>query len=169
MEDPSFLSHRGILTASLKVALEQNMAKGYFFRGGSTITQQLAKNLWLKRHKTVGRKVEEAFLTMALESCLTKTEILELYLNVVELGPDVYGIGPALKHYFNKGPGEMSLDEAYYLAGLLPRPQGAKPPYEGGLEQARKRMARLAANGLLDEDLVPTTENKYDISDWKTD
>jgi hypothetical protein len=72
MEDPSFLSHRGILTASLKVALEQNMAKGYFFRGGSTITQQLAKNLWLKRHKTVGRKVEEAFLTMALESCLTR-------------------------------------------------------------------------------------------------
>lgn len=169
MEDPSFLSHRGILTASLKVALEQNIEKGYFFRGGSTITQQLAKNLWLKRHKTIGRKVEEAFLTIALESCLSKDEILELYLNVVEMGPDLYGIGPAIKQYFGKTPKEITLPETYYLAGLLPNPKGAPPPDQGGLEKAKRLMEKLVANGFIDEDLVPSDEKDLDTSGWQTE
>lgn len=169
MEDPSFLSHRGILTSSLKVALEQNIEKGYFFRGGSTITQQLAKNLWLKRHKTVGRKVEEAFLTIALESCLSKDEILELYLNVVEMAPDVYGIGPAIKHYFDKKPSEINMSETYYLASLLPNPKGAPPPQQGGLEKARRLMEKLADNGYIDEDLIPPDEKDLDTRGWQTE
>jgi len=167
MEDPSFLYHRGILTASLKAALEQNMEKGYFFRGGSTITQQLAKNLWLKRHKTIGRKVEEALLTIALETCLNKNEILETYLNVVELGPDLYGIGPAIKQYFDKDPENLSLDEAYYLASLLPHPKKALPPYKGGIRRARRLMESLAKRGLISEDLVPIKETEYDLSGWE--
>lgn len=167
MEDPSFLSHKGILTASLKVALEQNLEKGYFFRGGSTITQQLAKNLWLKRHKTVGRKIEEAFLTIALESCLSKNEILELYLNVVEMGPNLYGIGPAIKHYFDKDPSEIQIAETYYLASLLPNPKKAPPPDQGGLEKAKRLMGRLADNGLIDRDLIPPDEEDLDTRGWQ--
>lgn len=167
MEDPGFLGHKGILPASLKVALEQNLDRGRFYRGGSTITQQLAKNLWLKRHKTIGRKVEEAFLTIALESCLTKDQILELYFNVIEYGPNLYGIGPATQTYFDKPVERLTLQEAYFLAALLRNPKAALKPDQGGLAQARYLMASLAKNGMLAEELVPPSDD-LDTSGWET-
>lgn len=165
LEDPAFLGHRGIISLALQNSLSDNLKLGKFFRGGSTITQQLAKNLWLNRHKTISRKVYEAFLAMELESCLTKEEILELYVNVVEFGPNLYGIGPATKHYFNKTVRELTPDEGFYLASLLPHPSKTLPPDHGGIEAARRLMQRLVAGGKLDDIFA---EEDVPTPDWKT-
>lgn len=168
LEDPSFLRHKGVLVPSLRVALEQNLEKGEFFRGGSTITQQLAKNLWLKRHKTLGRKAEEALLTWALESCLSKEAILELYLNVVEFGPDTYGVGPGTKYRFGKKTSELLPLESFYLANSLPNPRTHLAPDKGGLKQAERVMASLAKRGLLSQHML-LQQNPPDATGWDSD
>ena len=155
LEDPGFLSHKGIIVQALQNSLTDNLKLGKFFRGGSTITQQLAKNLWLRRHKTLSRKVYETLLAIALESCLSKEDILELYLNVVEFGPNLYGIGPAAKHYFSKEVGDLLPEEAFYLAALLPRPSKAVPPNQGGLDAARRLMKQLVNSGFLPDAYLP--------------
>lgn len=150
LEDPGFHSHNGILPEALQNSFVANIKTGKFTRGGSTITMQLAKNLWLTRDKTITRKVEEALLTVALESCLTKEQILELYLNVIEFAPNTYGIGNASKHYFGKNVSELTQSESFYLAALLPNPKrGVKNP---GLEYTQKLMDKLKSSGfVLDE------------------
>lgn len=150
LEDPSFHSHNGILPEALQNSFVANIKTGKFMRGGSTITMQLAKNLWLTRDKTITRKVEEALLTVALESCLTKDQILELYLNVIEFGPNIYGIGKASKYYFGKYVSELTQAESFYLASLLPNPRrGVQNP---GLEYTQKLMGKLKSSGfVLDE------------------
>ena len=166
LEDPGFLNHRGIIVQALQNSLTDNLRLGEFFRGGSTITQQLAKNLWLRRHKTISRKVYEALLALALESCLSKEAILELYLNVVEFGPDLYGIGPASKHYFDKEVGDLLPEEAFYLAALLPHPSRAVPPNQGGLEASRKLMKMLITSGFLPDSYL--LDAQADSSEWQT-
>lgn len=163
LEDPGFPSHRGIIPQALLNSFTDNLRLGEFFRGGSTITQQLAKNLWLRRHKTLNRKVYEAFLAMALESCLSKDEILELYLNVVEFGPDLYGIGSASQHYFKKDVADLSVEEAFYLARILPNPRKVLPPDQGGLESAKKLMKNLVDSGFLNETYLQVTP---DTTGW---
>ncbi len=170
LEDPGFYYHRGIHVQALENSLKMNLATGKFVRGGSTISMQLAKNLWLRRHKTVGRKAYEALLTVALESCLSKAQILELYMNVVEYGPDLYGIGPATQHYFHKPAEQLELDEAFYLASLLPHPKRAVPPNAGGLEHVHNLMQALANSGFISEHLVPVKdEGQLDTSGWEVD
>jgi hypothetical protein len=122
-EDGRFLRHDGFDDEAIKNSLRENLRAKKFVRGASTISMQLAKNLYLRRDKSVSRKLQEAFLTMYLEQELTKEQILELYLNVVEFAPDVYGIGPAAAHYFNSSPGRLSLGQSLYLASVLPNPK----------------------------------------------
>jgi hypothetical protein len=168
LEDPGFYAHDGILPEALENSLKVNLAKGEFVKGGSTITMQLAKNLWLKRHKTIGRKAYEALLTVALESCLGKAQILEWYMNVVEYGPDLYGIGAASKHYFHKPAEQLEVDEAFYLASLLPHPKDAVPPDQGGLDKVHRLMQMLANSGIITEYLVPLKEGEVlDTRDWE--
>lgn len=167
MEDPGFDHHRGIIVQALQNSLVDNLKLGKFFRGGSTISMQLAKNLWLKRHKTVGRKAQEALLTLALESCLTKAEILQLYLNVVEFGPNLYGIGPAAKRYFDKEAAKLEADEAFYLASIMPAPRKAVPPGSGGLARTRALMATLASRGFISDQLIPLED--MDSEGWQTE
>ncbi len=169
LEDPGFMGHRGIIPQALENSFKDNLKLGRFFRGGSTISMQLAKNLWLKRHKTIGRKAQEAFLTIVLESCLSKTEILELYTNVVEFGPNLYGIGPATKAYFDKEPGELEPEEAFYLASILPHPRKAIPPASGGLKRIQGLMRVLAARGFISEALIPVREDEVDSAGWETE
>jgi len=168
MEDPGFHHHHGLHVKALENSLKANLEKGSFVKGGSTITMQLAKNLWLRRHKTINRKAQEAFLALILESCLSKAQIMELYVNVVEYGPNLYGLGPASKHYFHKHPANLTPDEAFYLAGLLPNPRKALPPYSGGLLRAQRRMKRLATSGYIQEHLAVDDETLADTetSDW---
>jgi monofunctional biosynthetic peptidoglycan transglycosylase len=122
-EDARFFSHRGFDAQSIQSSIKDNLREGRFVRGGSTVSMQLAKNLFLEREKTLSRKLQEAVLTLLLEQSLKKEEILELYLNIVEFGPGIYGIGPAAAHYFRSRPRDLSLGQALYLASILPNPK----------------------------------------------
>jgi hypothetical protein len=122
-EDGAFHRHHGFDEEAIRNSIRENLRKGRFVRGASTISMQLAKNLYLDRTKNVARKLQEAVLTMYLEQELTKDQILELYLNVVELGPMVYGVGPAARHYFSTSPVDLSLGQALYMASVLPNPK----------------------------------------------
>lgn len=169
LEDPGFLGHRGIIAQALENSLKDNLKLGRFFRGGSTITMQLAKNLWLRRHKTIGRKVQEAMLTLALESCLSKSQILEMYTNVVEFGPNLYGIGPAAHRYFSEPAESLEIDQAFYLASILPHPRKAIPPESGGLKRVHGLMKVLADRGFISEEMVPIQDGEVDSSGWDTE
>lgn len=155
-EDPAFMSHRGILLQAIENSMEQNITAGKFVRGGSTISMQLAKNLWLAREKTISRKVQEAVLTTYLEQSLTKAQMLELYLNIVEFGPNLYGIGPASRKYFAKDPSTLTLSQSLFLASLLPSPKSAgyeegKQVSSGRLGFLRKVMKMMLDRGTINE------------------
>lgn len=122
-EDSSFWQHNGFDFGELQKSLETNLKKGRYARGGSTITQQLAKNLFLTKEKTMTRKGLEAVITLRLERVLTKKEILERYLNVVQFGKDLYGVKAAAQFYFQKSPSQLDVVESAFLAFLLPSPE----------------------------------------------
>ena len=128
-EDANFYRHGGIDVKAIKKAIEYDLEKKSFARGASTITQQVVKNLFLTREKTLTRKLEEIILAKRMEHKLTKGRILELYLNVVELGPMVYGIGHGSQYYFGKRADELTPRECAFLAAMLPGPQVAYNPY----------------------------------------
>jgi hypothetical protein len=159
MEDKAFPTHHGFVPAALENSLKADVEKGRFIRGGSTISMQLAKNVFLTRSKTIGRKVQEAFLTMALESCLSKDQIMELYLNVVQYGPNLYGIGNATQTYFHKKPSELTAQEAFYLAMLLPHPSKAPPPNDATMKRVASLMRTLVNRGSLDPDVLTMTQD----------
>src|SRR5690606_2444546 len=141
-EDAGFWNHRGFDSGAIESAIRRNVSSGKFTRGASTISMQLAKNLYLERDKYVARKVQEALLTMLLEQELRKHQILELYFNVIEYGPGVYGIRQAAKHYFNSMPGELSLAQCFFLASLLPNPKAKYFDEQGELSANRARLVR---------------------------
>ncbi|HMR76270.1 MAG TPA: biosynthetic peptidoglycan transglycosylase [Polyangiaceae bacterium] len=122
-EDGRFYAHGGFDQEAIRNSIRENLKAGRFLRGASTISMQLAKNLYLPRDKTLSRKLQEAVLTQLLEQQLTKDEIMELYLNVIEFGPGIYGIGAAAAHYFNAAPHQLSLGQSLYLASVLPSPK----------------------------------------------
>lgn len=122
-EDGAFYTHKGIDWFEMRESFERNWERGGFARGGSTITQQLAKNVYLSGEKSILRKVREVIIAVQIEATLTKDEILEKYLNVVEFGPKLYGVKNAARHYFGKTPGDLTVAESAFLAFLLPNPQ----------------------------------------------
>jgi hypothetical protein len=121
-EDTGFYGHRGIDLRELPVALLTNWSRGGAARGASTITQQLAKNLFLSRDKQLGRKLQELAITFLLESALGKDRILEIYLNIIEWGPDLHGLRPAARRYFGREPGELTPAEMAFLVAIIPGP-----------------------------------------------
>ncbi|MBC7532855.1 MAG: transglycosylase domain-containing protein [Oligoflexus sp.] len=121
-EDAKFWRHDGILIPSLVAALQANLKAGHVVFGGSTITMQLAKNLFLDRDRVISRKIQEIAIAWVLEQNLSKAEILELYANVVEFAPETYGIGKAAALYFKKPVNEMTTAESLFLASILPSP-----------------------------------------------
>lgn len=121
-EDDKFYQHEGFDWEEINESFEKNIDKGKILRGGSTITQQLAKNLFLKPTRNPFRKIREALIAIKLEKELSKNRILEIYLNVIEWGTNIYGIGQASRHYFNKTPHTLSVAEAIRLASVLPNP-----------------------------------------------
>jgi len=122
-EDSSFWQHGGFDWQSIKENYELNKKLGKYKRGGSTITQQLAKNMFLTSEKTLTRKGLEALITLKIERALSKKEILERYLNVIEFGNGVYGIKAAAQHYFRKSPRDLTIVESSFLAMVLPNPK----------------------------------------------
>jgi monofunctional biosynthetic peptidoglycan transglycosylase len=121
-EDANFYRHHGIDWEAAWEALERNVEERRLYRGGSTITQQLAKNLYLDPEKTLWRKFTEALIALRMERRLKKARILELYLNVVEWGRGIYGADAAARHYFNTLAAELTIQEAAWLAAILPSP-----------------------------------------------
>ncbi len=142
-EDGRFHRHRGFDHEAIVNSIQQNIEARRFVRGASTISMQLAKNLYLPRTKTLSRKLQEAILTLYLEQELTKRELMELYLNVIEYGPMVYGIGPAAKHYFNSHPARLSLSQSMYLASILRNPKQQFFGAGGAVTESHMRMLRL--------------------------
>ena len=121
-EDGAFYKHHGFNHNAIKNSVAANLKARRFVRGASTITMQLAKNLFLLREKTLSRKIEEVILTDYLEQAFRKDDMMELYLNVIEFGPDVYGVTRAAEHYFGRKPEELNLPECFFLASLMPSP-----------------------------------------------
>jgi len=144
-EDVNFFSHRGFDTGEIREALSKALGEGELPRGASTISQQLARNLWLSPSRDPLRKLREAVLTWQLERTLGKRRILELYLNVLEFGPGVWGVESASRRYFGKPAAEVSDDEAALLAASLPKPSTWHPgstskAYRRHAEAVRRRM-----------------------------
>jgi len=121
-EDAKFVYHHGFDWDGIRVALEKNDKKGHVVAGGSTISQQLAKNLFLTNQRSYVRKGEEAIITWMMEHMWSKKRILEVYLNVIEFGRGVYGVEEASHYYFDKHASELNAAEAAKLAGLVPNP-----------------------------------------------
>ena len=126
-EDGNFYAHEGVDYEAMREAIVVDIQRGKFVRGGSTITQQLAKNLYLTREKTIVRKIKEIILARRIDDTISKRRILELYLNVVELGPMVYGVGHAADYYFGKPPSALTVRECAFLASMLPGPRIYNP------------------------------------------
>jgi penicillin-binding protein 1A len=146
-EDAGFWGHPGIDVAEIPVAWATNAERGRAAFGASTITQQLAKNLFLQREKTYTRKLQEAALALMLDAALPKQRILEIYLNVIEWGPGVYGLGNASRHYFGKAPAELSPKEIAFLVCLIPSPVRYHQAHAAG--HAGPGMERLMDNLLV--------------------
>jgi monofunctional biosynthetic peptidoglycan transglycosylase len=153
-EDANFYKHEGFDVKAIKNAIKYDLEKKSLKRGASTITQQTAKNLFLSREKTITRKLKEIYLAYRMEQELTKGRIIELYLNVVELGPMVYGIGHGAQYYFGKPASALSPRECAFLAAMLPGPRVAYNPYKN-LGKVLKRsdmiLRLLRQKGVLGE------------------
>ena len=122
-EDAKFAEHQGFDWEGIELAFKKNIKQGKLVAGGSTITQQLAKNLFLTSKRSLFRKFQEAIITVMLESMLSKQRIYEIYLNVIEWGNGVFGAEAAAKHYFNKGAHSLSTMQAAKLAVMVPNPR----------------------------------------------
>lgn len=157
-EDPSFFYHKGFEMEAFKNAIAKNYKTKKFKVGGSTISMQLVKNLFLSRKKTLSRKIEEAMIVWLIENqrISSKQRMFEVYVNMIEWGPNVYGLGEAADFYFGKSPSQLSLPECLYLATLIPRPKqyrsffdtyGELRPY--AVKHSQYIANKMAARGLL--------------------
>ena len=149
-EDFNFFTHHGFDLGEMKSALKEAWEEKEMPRGASTITQQMVKNLWLSPSRNPLRKIKEAILTRQTERTLSKKRILEIYLNVVEFGPGIYGAEAAAQHYFKKRASQLSSGEAAQLAAALPYPKRWHPGCSS------RNYARR----------VELLEHKMDRADW---
>jgi len=151
-EDARFYTHPGIDLEALKFAMETNLQRREYALGGSTITQQLAKNLYLKSRKSLFRKFAEIIIAYKMDRTLSKRRILELYLNIAEFGPALFGAEAASRYYFGIPAAALNVDQATRLAALLPSPR-KHSPHDGTkfTETRRKRLLRwLMQTGYID-------------------
>ncbi len=126
-EDAGFYQHQGVDFTELRAAMKKSWQKGKLVRGASTITQQLAKNLYLSTDKSIIRKIKEYLIARRLESQLSKNRIFDLYLNVIEFGPGIFGIQAAAQNFFNKDVGKLDLEEMVRLTAVIPKPLKETP------------------------------------------
>jgi monofunctional biosynthetic peptidoglycan transglycosylase len=156
-EDAKFYQHDGFDWDQIQGSLETDLERGEYTRGGSTITMQLARNLFLWRGKSIVRKALEVYLTWRLEHTLPKKRILELYLNLAEWGPGVYGIGEASRHYYRKPPSALTLGESAMLAAILPSPLRWNPQRAPHVAMRRQQelLARLRKENVVEELSTP--------------
>jgi hypothetical protein len=156
-EDAGFFRHHGFIPSMFEKALARNLKRGGFRLGASTISMQMVKNVLLTHRKTLSRKLQELFLTWYLEQELSKERIMEIYLNAIEFGPGIYGIGAATRHYFGKLPKEITPLEAAFFASILPSPKRRYVQYCRGTpsekwdKYVRRILRRMASKGFVSE------------------
>ncbi len=164
-EDPSFFSHRGFISEAFKQSIIQNIKTKKFTRGASTISMQLVKNVFLTREKTLSRKLEEILLVYILENnrISSKERMLEVYFNIIEWGPNIYGIGEASRFYFTKRPSELSLNECIFLANIIPRPKGFMWQFndEGKLKGFAEKKQEYLTNLMLRRGVLVAEDTIY--------
>lgn len=162
-EDWAFYEHKGLDFNQLKIVIEESFKSQKLTRGASTISQQVVKNLFLSNEKTLNRKFKEMILTYKLEKTLSKDRILEIYLNIIEFGKDLYGIGGASLHYFYKSAKNLSVREAAFLAMLLPNPKKYNISYRNGelTEYANDTMQKIFVK--LRQAKIITEEERLEI------
>lgn len=155
-EDSRFFDHAGFDWEEIKKALEKDWEEMKFRRGGSTISQQLAKNLFLSTSKNPVRKLHEALITWEMERILGKRRILELYLNVIEWGNGIYGAEAASRNYFNTSAASLSAEQAAFLSAIIPNPRTAYNPtrHRRRVERRRNLILRLMRHVVVPKDLA---------------
>ena len=164
-EDGNFYFHNGFNEDAFRESIITNFKAGKFARGGSTISMQLVKNVFLNRKKTIARKAEEALLVWLIENnrLYSKERMLEVYMNIIELGPGIYGIGEASDFYFKKRPVELTLPEGIFLASLLPHPKWFKYSFDtsGNLKPYLADYYRVVSDFMLRKNLI--TQEEHDL------
>lgn len=148
-EDARFLDHEGFDWDAIQIAFEKNLRKGRIVAGGSTISQQLAKNLFLSKSKNPFRKMEEALITFMIEKIMSKRRILEIYLNIIEWGEGIFGIEAASQYYYKRSSTQVDAVQAATLAAIIPNPKyfqtrikSSRVRKKAGILLCRMRMAR---------------------------
>lgn len=164
-EDPSFFSHHGFINEAFKQSIVKNIKTKKFSRGASTISMQLIKNVFLTREKTLSRKLEEILLVYILENnrIASKERMLEVYFNIIEWGPNVYGIGEASQFYFQKKPADLTLSECLYLARIIPSPKKFMYQFDdqGQLRDFANKQVSFLTNIMIRRGLIPIEDTIY--------
>ena len=164
-EDPSFFRHNGFVEESIRKSIAVNFKEKRFKRGGSTISMQLVKNVFLSRQKTLARKAEEILIVWLIENnkLISKQRMLEVYFNIIEMGPNVYGIGEAARHYFGKMPSDLTIGEGLFLANIVPRPKVAMYKFmsDGSLKPYLLPWFKYIGNTMARRGLTPSDSSGY--------
>lgn len=163
-EDAQFFEHDGINIDAITNSLVENIRRREYAYGGSTISQQVSKNLFFENQKTIKRKIQEYLVTKKLEQQFAKNEILELYLNMAELGPDIFGVKEASQHYFGKDPSEINAAEGTFIALMLPSPRvNYYKVYQNQnlTKQSRRQINRVLRDMLFNEYISEAQYGKY--------
>lgn len=163
-EDGNFYYHNGFNEGAFRQSIATNIKEKRFARGGSTISMQLVKNVFLTRNKTVARKIEEALIVWLIESnrLVSKERMYEVYLNIIEWGPGVYGIGEASKFYFDKPASNLTLEESIFLASIVPRPKAFRYSFDetGNLKPHLEGYYKLLANHLWAKGIISEAQKE---------
>ncbi|MEQ7798320.1 biosynthetic peptidoglycan transglycosylase [Pedobacter sp. ASV1-7] len=164
-EDPSFFSHKGFVQESIRKSIAVNFKAKKFVRGGSTISMQLVKNIFLSRQKTLSRKAEEILIVWLIENnnLVSKNRMLEVYFNIIEMGQNIYGIGEATRYYFGKRPSDLNIGEGIFLANIVPRPKIALYKFkdDGGLKDYLYPYFKFIGKIMAGRGLTPVDSNGY--------
>jgi hypothetical protein len=168
-EDPSFFTHKGFVEESIRKSIAVNFKEKRFVRGGSTISMQLVKNVFLSRQKTLARKAEEILIVWLIENnrLISKNRMLEVYFNIIEMGKNLYGIGEASRYYFGKRPSELNVGEGIFLANIVPRPKIAMLKFngDGTLKDYMRPYFRFMGRIMARRGLTPLDTNGYGFYD----
>jgi hypothetical protein len=164
-EDPSFMTHKGFVSESIRKSFAVNFKEKKFVRGGSTISMQLVKNVFLSRNKTLARKAEEILIVWLIENnrLVSKERMLEVYFNIIEMGQNIYGIGEASRHYFGKSPSQLTIGEGIFFANIVPRPKIAMFKFrgDGGLKDYLYPYFKYIGRIMARRGLTPSDTSGY--------
>ena len=163
-EDGAFFYHHGFLPDALREALIYDLKVRRFARGGSTISMQLVKNVFLNRNKNIARKLEEALIVWLIENgrLTSKERMYEVYLNIAEWGPLIYGAREAAEFYFNKRPSQLTAEESIFLASIVPKPKHFRSSFTatGQLKENQAGYYRLITRRLVKKGLLTEEEGE---------